>query len=419
MRTTLPDPLPKLHEQQRHGHKRQRNEPQHGVPPAIPQGAEQRRPGQRQKRRRRVAGDEHRAHGADGVDAERVDDVALQRDGGGGEGEADDGGAEDGHDELHAVRRRPAEEEQAAGHEQAGDEDGRETLLGRDGARSLLRPLDVVVEEEAAQDAPGHEAQAQPQEGQARRALRKAVDVLEDRGDGGHDQVGVPVHDADVQRDQHQRRGPDQEMQRPDGGFVQLPQSSVIRLIPGSEGVVAGFTLLASGFLCQDRDLVGFTIHGQKEQRQKAVCDGRQPKSPPPPGVLAQIRAHDGSEERSQGRGHGHDGHGAPSLFLRKQIAHDAGADGRRGGCSAAEKTERDEHTDIGAQGRSDKEGDEEEVGGVEDWTSTVHLREGAPDQRADDLAQLPDGHDQGAVQRVVGVEVGQDLGRDGRCDDG
>ena len=114
-----PCPLPKPHQQKRHGQEHQGNKRQHRRAPPHAQLIIQPRRHQRKGRAGHTPQADGRSDGGRGVDPKGIDEIAEGWEDGGGYTEAENRGRDDGSDPLDVGLHRPAVPEEGDGDDEA------------------------------------------------------------------------------------------------------------------------------------------------------------------------------------------------------------------------------------------------------------------------------------------------------------
>ena len=232
-----------------------------------------------------------------------VDDVVERLEEDGEEAEAGEEARERGRDPVDvAAVAGPCEPEQP---------DGEGGAPGDDGGEAPFRQGDVVVGgefavvgrlEEDDDDAGGEHAGDGAEEGQAADARVEAVDLLEDDGVGGEEEVEQPVNEGHVDAQQEHDGFRGEDAQRPAEVLAhEFRHVHFDFLLLGVDAPVLGTAPQLRGFLDQDHGRVGFLQEEEIEQEREEAHDGDDVFRPAPAevGVHDDEAANEGGQERA------------------------------------------------------------------------------------------------------------------------
>lgn len=209
-----PYPLAVLDEEPHHGQHGHGDEGQQAIAPADAQGGVQAPTGKRQERTAQAPQHGIGRHCAGGVRSVRVDEVRADGHEAGDHANAEERGADDGHDPVDEVVRAPAvEEEPERDYKGAGPQQG-QAVLGLHLAPFGQSPQ-VLVGEKPKRRQPDELPRPEPQVHQPDVAEADAIAFVEDECHGRDQNVHVPVRDGDEQRETEDDRREEQHFRRP------------------------------------------------------------------------------------------------------------------------------------------------------------------------------------------------------------
>lgn len=208
---------------------------------------------------------------------------------------------------------------------------------------------------------------------------------FEDEGEGGEEKVDVRIHESHVGRKTQDDGREEEHLGWPRYRPHEQHSSREVSIQFALVLVLSGLFLKLLGFVVQELGGVCFAQKQKREDRRQAGKDCQEPKYPPPSGCLGEEASCYWSEGGTQHGAHHKDCHGFASLLWR----HDVG-DGATtycqssGACAAGQESESCEHGQAGAQGASDGEGDEEDIGDIKDDIPAPELRRGRKNKGTD-----------------------------------